>query len=82
MKITISISSNFDSGGFRLMVTSYNMTAPAGPRLFRAPPHPSIAFGEYATGEAAEADRTKLQAYLDALPPPKKQRKARGAFED
>ena len=63
---TISVQFDFDDGAYVLMATSYGRTQPAGPRLFRAAPHPDIAFA-HPTEEAAEADAQKLRAYLDSL---------------
>ena len=39
---------------------------PAGPRLFRAPPHPDIAFS-HTDPAKAERDAGKLRAYLAGL---------------
>lgn len=61
---TISVSQDLDSGDWKLYATSYNMTAPAGPRLFRAPPHPDIRWA-HTSEESATADAAKLQAYID-----------------
>lgn len=64
------ISTTFDpeDGVYRLMVSDGKLSnAPAGPRLFRAEPHPDIRF-EHATREEAETDAAKLRAYLAALP--------------
>lgn len=47
---------------------SYGVIAAAGPRLFRAPPHPNIKFGYYNERIEAEKDAQKLRAYLDQLP--------------
>ncbi len=51
---------------FVLMATSYGQTTPAGPRLFRAPPHPDIRFSNFDTLEEAQKDAGKLQAYIAA----------------
>ena len=68
MSITpvITVSQDMDSGLFELYATSYGRTVIAGPRLFRATPHPEIAFA-HTTQESAEADAGKLRAYLDSL---------------
>lgn len=54
-----------DGATFRLFVTSYGSTAPAGPRLLRGLPHPKIEFSGHATLAAAEADAAKLTVYID-----------------
>jgi hypothetical protein len=64
----ISIEGSGDS--WRLMATSYNTTAPAGPRLFRAPPFPKIEFKH--TNEAdARRDASELVRYIDSTWPKK-----------
>ncbi len=79
--MTISTSHNFDTDRWHLYVTNYNRTEVAGPRIFRAPPHPDIAF-EHDTREAAEADARKLQEYLNALPVAKKKKsKDKSAYD-
>ena len=78
----ITIEHDMDNEVFNLMVTSYARTTPAGPRLFRSPPHPPISFS-HSTREAAQTDAGKLQAYLDGLPTPaKKKSRAKGAFSE
>ncbi len=62
----ISVAYDLDTGLHEIVATSYGRASPAGPRLFRAPPHPEIAFA-HDTPEAAEADAQKLRAYLDSL---------------
>ncbi len=54
-----------DGATFRLVVTSYGSTAPAGPRLMRGLPHPKIEFSGHPTQEAAQTDASKLQVYID-----------------
>lgn len=69
---------------FRLYASSHGYTAPAGERLFRAPPHPRIAF-THETREEAERDADKLRAYLAALPAARKTKRkssAVSAFEE
>lgn len=57
-----------EDGCYRLMVADARLaTAPAGPRLFKAEPHPQIKF-EHATREEAEIDAAILRAYLDHPP--------------
>ena len=61
---TISVAHDLDTGDYRLYVTSYGSTMPAGPRLFRAPPHPDIRFSHISEAHA-EHDATLLRAYID-----------------
>lgn len=62
----ITIEYDLDSDRWSLMATSYSRTTPAGPRLFRAPPWPAIAF-EHADEAAAQKDARTLQNYLDGV---------------
>jgi len=74
------IFTEFDGEIYRLMCDDDRMAAaPCGCRLFRAPPHPNIAF-EHATMEAAEADTMKLRSYLAGLAPPKISKKQQREF--
>ena len=75
-KPTITISEDFDTGLFTLMATSYSQTMPAGPRLFRAPPHPAICF-EHVTEADAIRDAQLLRDYIDAEWPKKAMSKAK-----
>lgn len=63
--MTPRIFTQFDteSGEFDLMCESYGRTVPAGPRLFRAPPHPRIKF-HHETMADAETDAEKMRTYL------------------
>ncbi len=63
---TISVAYDLDTGLHEIIAMSYGRASPAGPRLFRAPPHPEIRWS-HDTPEAAEADAQKLRAYLDSL---------------
>lgn len=63
---TIAVEYDMDEDIHRLTATSYGRTAPAGPRLFRAPPHPDIAF-THCTAESAERDAAALRVYLNGL---------------
>lgn len=63
---TISTAYDADSGEWELTATSYGRTQPAGPRLFRAPPHPAIAF-QHDDRAAAEKDAATLTRYLEGL---------------
>lgn len=46
-----------------LMCESHGAAVPAGPRLFRAPPHPRIKF-QHETHATAEADAQAMRQYL------------------
>jgi hypothetical protein len=71
----ITVSEDFDTGEFILLSTAYNMTAPAGPRLFRAPPWPEIRF-RHDSREQAEKDAAALQQYVEAVWPKRTESKA------
>ncbi len=62
----ITTAYDADTGLWHLEATSYGRTSPAGPRLFRAAPHPDIAFA-HEDKAAAEADALKLTRYLEGL---------------
>lgn len=64
--LTITVSQDCDTGLFELYATSYGRTTPAGPRLFRDPPHPDIRFS-HETNEAADKDAATLRQYLEGL---------------
>lgn len=66
--MTPSISTTFDLATCEhvLMATSYGRAAEAGPRLFRAPPHPDIKFRHDSLTDA-ERDADKLRAYFAGL---------------
>lgn len=59
----ISTSFSLDDGRYHLMCASYGTVAPAGPRLFRSPPHPRIQF-VHDSAEQAEHDAQLLREYL------------------
>jgi hypothetical protein len=59
----IFIQLDTDSGEFDLMCESHGRVAPAGPRLFRAPPHPRIKF-HHETMADAEVDAQQMRTYL------------------
>jgi hypothetical protein len=61
----ITIQFDLETESHTLYATSYGQTTPAGPRLFRAPPHPDIQFS-HETQAQAEAAATKLRAYIEA----------------
>lgn len=71
----MTISIQLEDDGFCLYVTSYGRTNPAGPRLFRAPPHPDIRFTHDTLAEAERAQEV-LQAYLDEAAKRKRPSKA------
>lgn len=75
-KPTITILEDLDSGEFLLMATSYGQTMPAGPRLFRAPPHPDIKF-THADHAVATNHMMKLQQYINDCWPKKAMSKAK-----
>lgn len=79
----MTIHAHHDLDGSTLMATSHGYTAVAGPRLFRAAPHPDIRF-THSDPDVAEKDSATLQAYLDALAPRKGKKKstATGAFSE
>lgn len=62
----IFIQLDADSGEFDLMCESYGRSAPAGPRLFRAPPHPAIKF-HHDTMAGAEQDAAAMRTYLQDI---------------
>lgn len=62
----ITIEYDLDADRWTLMATSYSRTTPAGPRLFRAPPWPDIAF-EHDNEASASHDAGLLQRYLDEV---------------
>lgn len=62
----ITVIFDEDSGLWELYCTSYGRSQPAGPRLFRAPPHPDIRF-QHETHEAAAKDAATLRQYLEGL---------------
>lgn len=62
----ISVSQDLDSGLWELYASSYNSTTVAGPRLFRAPPWPEIAFS-HQDQASAERDAQTLRGYLESL---------------
>ncbi len=65
-----------------LMADCGRMAAtPAGPRLFRGPPHPAIQFN-HPTPEAAEVDAVKLRQYLAGLNSKKPSKKEKAAHAE
>lgn len=57
-----------ESGLWELYCSSKGMRAmPAGPRIFRGPPHPVVQFA-HETKAAAERDAQKIREYLANLP--------------
>lgn len=68
----ITVQFDLDSDEFVLMATSHARTQPAGERLFRAQPWPSVSW-RHTSQESAEADAATLRAYL--ANPPKRTRK-------
>ncbi len=73
---------DLDTERYVLMADCGRMAAtPAGPRLFRGPPHPVIQFN-HTTPEAAEADAVKLRAYLAGLNSKKPSKKEKQEFQE
>jgi hypothetical protein len=68
-------------GLFDIMCDSHGMKAIAGPRLFRAPPHPDIKFTGHPTRDQAAKDCEKLWRYLDNLPDKKPSKAKQRAAE-
>lgn len=62
----ITTAYDMDTAEHVLMATSHGRTAEAGPRLFRAPPHPDIKW-RHATQDAANTDAATLRRYFDGL---------------
>lgn len=79
--ITITILLDLDDDLYRLYCTSHGHTSIVGPRIFRAPPHPEIAF-VHDTQEAAEEAAQALRDYLAGLPQKKPSKKAQQKFRD
>lgn len=71
----ISVAEELDTGEFILLATSYGMTEVAGPRLFKAPPHPDIKF-RHTDERAANHDADLLQQYIREYWPKKAESKA------
>lgn len=70
--MTISIAHNEDTDQFDLMVSDGRMRAmPAGPRIFRAPPHPDVAFA-HDTKKQAEGAADAVRKYLSTIKEPTK----------
>ena len=67
---TISVTLDADTMTYVIMTTSHGRTEPCGPRIFRAPPHPDVAFS-HESAEGAERDAAKIRAYLANLSPRK-----------
>jgi hypothetical protein len=80
--MTITVMHDLDADTHVLMAHSHGRAAPAGPRLFRAPPWPVIQF-KHTSREAAEKDAQTLREYLAALPAQKKMKsRAKGAHSE
>lgn len=62
----IFIQLDAESGEFDLWFESHGRQVPAGPRLFRAPPHPQIKF-HHETMAAAEQDAAQMRTYLQHI---------------
>ncbi len=62
----ITTAYDADTGLWHLEASSYGRTSPAGPRLFRASPHPDIRW-EHETHEGAAEAAQLLTRYLEGL---------------
>lgn len=62
----ISVAFDMDEGAHVIYAASYGQVMPAGPRLFRAPPHPAVRWS-HEDAASAERDAATLRAYLDGL---------------
>lgn len=60
----IFVALDYDTGEHILMARSFNITEPAGARLFKTPPHPLLEF-RHETKAAAKKDAALLQQYID-----------------
>jgi len=69
------------NGKFAIFADSYGMKTVAGPRMFRAPPHPDIQFSGYESEAQASKDCEKLWRYLEALPVKKAKKKDKAMRE-
>lgn len=63
----MTITTEPHNGGYALFATGIGGKAIAGPRIFRAPPHPDIQFS-HPDKASAEIDAEKLRKYLAQLP--------------
>lgn len=72
----VSVCFDADACTFVLLCTSHGHTALAGPRHFRAPPHPDIKFA-HDSQAGAEADAAILRDYLSKLPQKAPSKKSR-----
>lgn len=80
--MTIFVEQDTATNYWRLLIRDRGFTAPAGPRLFRAPPHPEIEF-RHDTQAAANEAAAKLRVYLDGLTAKKKKKStAKSAYEE
>src|SRR3954463_13647225 len=61
-RISVQFSDAYDC--YQLVATSYSVTSPAGPRLFRGGDFPEIEFLHVDESEALK-DAAKLQVYID-----------------
>ncbi len=81
---TISVQQFKGGSLFILCATSYGRTEVAGPRLFRAAPHPDIEWS-HLDEPTAQIHAKRLTDYLVSLPSARKTKKkstARSAFEE
>lgn len=72
----LQIGIEYDDGQFVLVASDGRMRPMvAGPRLFRAPPHPDVKF-QHETMAEAERDAATIRAYLARLPERRQTKKA------
>ncbi len=80
--MTIFTQYDADKDTYELWCSDGRMSAtPVGPRIFRSPPHPVVAFS-HGTAQEAESDAAKIRTYLASLPqrqPTKKEVRQAGA---
>jgi hypothetical protein len=76
MSVSLFLQFDLESEHWEIMCESHGLSPmPAGPRLFKAPPHPDIEF-RHLEKSGAEKALSLLEKYLAALPkkgPTKKQ---------
>lgn len=72
----MTLFTQYDCDGdlWEIMVSVPGMSATvAGPRIFRAPPHPDVQFS-HATQQEADSDAEKIRKYIAQLKPTVKQK--------
>jgi len=69
------------NGKFAIFADSYGMRTVAGPRMFRAAPHPDVQFSGHTSEAQASRDCEKLYRYLESLPQKKTKKKDKAMRE-